>query len=383
MQQAMEECLDHEAPILQQPGADDGGKIQFSIHRRWSQESGSSNVLSIPISDQAGVVAVVSVRRSAEKPFTQEEIAGLLQNLRPYGSALRMLHNITRPLLLQISAAFRNRINGLFSKEGVRSKILLTVFSLLVLWMVFGTLTYRPLCVARVVPQHMIRMTAPVDAKLQTVHVRPGQSVTAGQPLAEFDVSELNLQLQALERDITSSEVEVRRAIDARDTSAAALAKAHAGVLISQAASIQERIESSLLVAPADGTIVRADVEQKLGQMFTTGEPVLEFAAQGGWLLELRVPDDIRNLTTADQSGTFAAASLASHSLPFQINSIDGMAQVIDGENVFIARATLSECPEWMKSGMEGTACVTTVPKPVWWVISHRAIDWIRLRFWL
>jgi multidrug resistance efflux pump len=109
-----------------------------------------------------------------------------------------------------------------------------------------------------------------VDAKLQTVHVRPGQSVTAGQPLAEFDVSELNLQLQSLERDIASSEVEVRRAIDARDTSAAALAKAHAGVLISQAASIQERIESSLLVAPADGTIVRADVEQKLGQMFTT-----------------------------------------------------------------------------------------------------------------
>jgi hypothetical protein len=122
MQQAMEECLDYEAPILQQPGADDGGKIQFSIHRRWSQGSGGSNVLSIPISDQAGVVAVVSIRRSAEKPFTQEEIAGLLQNLRPYGSALRMLHNITRPLLQQISAAFRSRVNGLLSREGVRAE---------------------------------------------------------------------------------------------------------------------------------------------------------------------------------------------------------------------------------------------------------------------
>jgi hypothetical protein len=383
MQQSMEECLDHGSVILQQPGAVHADGTQFAIHRRWSSETGGANLLSIPLSDAAGAVAIMSVRRPGIRPFTKEEIAGLMQLLQPYGAALRVLEKASRPLKQQMKGAAKDSLRRIFGPSTTGRKIGLGVMLLGSLWCVFGTLTYKPLCAARVVSEHMLQMTSSFDAKLLAVHVQPGEQVKSGQLLVEFDTTDLALQLQALERDITSSEVEVRRAVEARDTSAAALAKARVGVLITQAASIQQRMESARLVAPADGMIVRADIDKRIGQIFALGSPVIEFAPNGGWTLEIQIPDDIGTLVRPHQVGTFAAASLTSHSMPFEIVSVDGTAQVVDGKNVFIARAPLGEQPEWMKSGMEGTAKVTTVSKPVWWVALHRLVDWCRLSFWI
>jgi len=226
-------------------------------------------------------------------------------------------------------------------------------------------------------------MTAPANAKLLKAYVQPGEEVRAGQLLAEFDTTETTLQLQTLEREIASTEVEVRRSITARDTSSAALHKARVGVLMTQAAGLQERLEHARLVAPENGTIIRADLEKRIGQMFVPGDMVLEFAPVGGWNLEIQVPDDIGTLVQSGQIGSFAAASYSSHSMPFEIQYIGGTAQVVDGNNVFIAQAPLAERPEWMKSGMEGTARISTVEKPVWWVLAHRVIDWCRLSFWI
>lgn len=265
----------------------------------------------------------------------------------------------------------------------VGRKVITGAFVLLSLWIVFGTLTYQPMCSAKVVAENMVQMTSSFEARLLAVHVQPGQEVKAGQLLAEFDTADLKLQLQSLEREISSAEVEIRRAVAARDTSSAALGKARAGVLMTQAAAIQQRLERARLIAPADGIVVRADLDKRVGQSFSQGEPVLQFAPAGGWVLEIQVPDDIGTLVNTKQTGTFAAASYALDSMPFEIVSVEGTTQVIDGDNVFIARAPLGERPEWMKSGMEGTAKITTVSKPVWWVALHRVVDWCRLSFWI
>ncbi len=383
MQQAMEECLDHENLVIQQPGMVGPDGTQFAIHRRWAAESGGSCLCSIPLKDTDGVVAVISVRRSATRPFSKEEIGGLMQMLQPYGSALRVLEKATQPLQQQMRIAAKESIHRNFGTKSVGRKAIIGAVILFFAWFAFGTLTYKPMCKAKVIADNMLQMTSPLNGRLMMVNVQPGQHVKAGQLLVEFDTTELALQLQSLEREIASSELDVRRAIDGRDTSAAALHKARVGVLMTQAAAIQDRMEQARMVAPEDGTIVRADLEKRIGQVFSTGEPVLEFASAGGWTLEIQIPDDIGTLVQPEQSGSFASASFSSHSMPFQIAHVEGTTQVLNAQNVFIARAPLAERPEWMKSGMEGTARVTTVSRPVWWVALHRVVDWCRLSFWI
>ena len=382
MTQAMEECLDF-GSLIACPMPAGMDIVPLPIHRRWSTEAGAASVCSVPLSDSEGVSAVVSLRRTATRPFTKDELSSLTRTLQPYGHALRMLDRATRPLQQQMKFAAKESLQKSFAAGSTGRLGLIGGLMLVGLWLVFGSLTYRPICTARVVAENMVQMTAPSNAKLLKSYVQPGQEVQAGQLLAEFDTTETTLQLQSLEREIASAEVEVRRSITARDTSSAALHKARVGVLMTQAAGLQERLERARLVAPENGTIVRADLEKRIGQMFAPGDMVLEFAPKGGWNLEIQLPDDIGTLVQPSQIGTFAAASYSSHSMPFEIQYIGGTAQVVDGNNVFIAQAPLAERPEWMKSGMEGTARISTVEKPVWWVLAHRVIDWCRLSFWI
>lgn len=381
IQQAMEECLDHEGLILHQADLVDGQ--QFAIHRRWSSETGGCALFSLPLTDSQGTVAIVSLRRTADRPFSKEEVVSLMQSLQSYATAIRMLENAGRPLRQQLASKVRQPFQKQSGLGWAVRRVALLAVVVFGLWCVFGTLTYKPLCTATVTAENMRRMTSSMSARLKAVHVRAGESVQAGQLLAEFDTTEAQLQLHALQRDIASSEVETRRAIDQRDTSSAALSQARVGVLMAQADAVRARIKNSYVLAPEDGFIVRADVETRIGQTVPAGEVILEFAAQGGWLLEIQVPDDIGTLVQTGQDGSFAAASLTSQAIPFQIQSMEGTTQIVDGNNVFLVRANLAERPVWMKSGMQGTAKVTTVDKPVWWVALHRVVDWCRLSFWV
>jgi hypothetical protein len=382
IQQSMDECLDHGRLIVQQNGMTGPDGTQFAIHRRWSSETGNSNLCSIPLTDADGIVAVVSIRRSASHPFTAAEITTLLQSLKPYGSALRVLERGTQSFSQQLKSAFRDKLASVNSSGSVRRWVA-ALLCVAALWCVFGSVTYTPLCRARVIAKNMVQMTSTLDSRLLNVHVQAGDHVRAGQLLAEFDMTDQAMKLASLERDIVASEVDVRRAIEVRDAGGAALAKARVGVLKAQADAVKFKLAGSRLTAPADGVIVRADLNQRIGQTFRMGEVVLEFAPAGGWILEIQVPDDIGSLVRTDQTGAFAAESRTSTSLPFVIESVNGTAQVIDGGNVFVAHAPLTGQADWLKSGMEGTAKVVTVSKPVLWVAFHRVVDWCRLNFWI
>ncbi len=112
MQQSMEECLDHKGVILHQPGAVSQDGTQFAIHRRWAIEAGGACLFSVPLNDADGVVAIVSIRRPGNRPFAKEELAGLMQMLQPYGSALRMLEKASRSATQQLKMRWANRCSG-------------------------------------------------------------------------------------------------------------------------------------------------------------------------------------------------------------------------------------------------------------------------------
>ncbi|MFN8706449.1 MAG: efflux RND transporter periplasmic adaptor subunit, partial [Planctomyces sp.] len=356
MQQAMEECLDEAHPIVSPTPDSETGARKFVIHRRWSSETSGACVASIPITDAQGVMAVVSLRLPPGRAMRPELVSSISTALQKHSHSIRLLEKVSRSLTSHLRTAVADKLRQLTGKNSVLQKTVVAFAAGLCLWCLFGTLTYRPICNARITAENLLQMTSGSESKLKVVHVVSGEKVQAGQLLAEFETAELELQLQALQREIASTEVDVRRAIDARDTGAAALGRARIGVLITQAASVEKRIERARLRAPRDGVIVRADLEKRVGQVFTPGETVLEFASEGGWILAIEVPDDIATLVQSDQAGMFAASSFASDSMPFRISSIDGTAQVMEGRNVFVARAQLDEQREWIRSGMEGTA---------------------------
>lgn len=382
VRQAMEECLDHESFLVaQQEQLEEIPALP--IHRQWSVESSNSCVCSIPLRQGEQITGVLSIRRPANRPFRKEEIAQLLQLLSPYGAAIRVVDKANRTVGTQLKTAVGESARKNLGKGAIGRKVALCALAAGLLWFLFGSLTYRPICRTRVTAADLRHFSAPFDGKLQNVYVRPGQQVTQGDVLAEFDTVDLRLELNSLVRQISSAQVEVRQAIGDGDLSVAALAKSRVDVLQTQTAAVEKRIRDAQLVAPADGTVVLSDLEQRIGQVFPQGEELLQFAPEGDWLLEIEIPDDIVSYVAAEQTGTFAAASHPTEKQSFTIQNIDGAATMIEDRNVFVATAPLETRPEWIRTGMEGTARVETVNRPVWWVAMHRVVDWARMNFWL
>jgi hypothetical protein len=165
--------------------------------------------------------------------------------------------------------------------------------------------------------------------------------------------------------------------------SAAALHNAHIDVLAAQKAALERRIASATLTAPADGIIVQSHFDKQLGQVFTQGQAVLEFAPEGGWEIEVHVPENIATLVVPNQSGLFASVGSSGEGVPCKIRQVEGAARVIEGKNVFVARAELASDSKWIRSGMRGVARIRTSRKAVCWVVFHKFVDWTRLHFWI
>jgi len=382
IRQAMEECVDQGNVMVAQHHQPEGFEA-LPIHKQWATDTNNSCVCSIPLTDGTDVTGVVSIRRSANKPFKPEEVSGLQKMLAAYGSAIPVVDKANRTMGTQLKTAVGDSARSTFSKGSIGRKVTLIAFIVGMLWFVFGTLTYRPLCRTRVTAADMRHFSSPFDGKLKQVYVKPGQLVEAGELLAEFDTADLQLELNSLKRQVSATTVEFRQAIDDKKLPEAALAKSQLSVLDSQKVALQKRIDDAKIVAPENGVVLISDLEQRIGQVFQQGDEILQFAANGDWLLEIEVPDDIVSYVAPEQSGTFAAASAATQKLDFRIEHIDGAASTIEDRNVFIARAPLQEQPDWMRTGMEGTARIQTVDRPVWWVAMHRVVDWGRRNFWL
>lgn len=380
--QAMEECLDNGSVVVAQHDQPEGLDA-LQIHKQWATETNNSCVCSVPLMDNDEVAGVITVRRPTSKPFKKEEAVGLSQMLAPYGAALRVVEKANRTVRTQLKTAVGDSARKNLGKGALGRKVALGAVVLGLLWFFLGSMTYRPLCRTRVTASNMRHFSAPFNGKLKSVYVHPGQTVKQGDLLAEFDTADLQLQLNSLGRQMMTRQVEFRQAISDDKMPEAALAKSQVTVLKTQVSAIKKQISDAKLIAPVDGTVLLSDLEQRIGQVFPQGEEILQFAEDGDWMLEIEVPDDIANYVSPKQSGTFAAASYPTEKQPFAIEHIDGAATLMQDRNVFIARAPLEARPDWMRTGMEGTARVETVSRPVWWVAMHRVVDWGRMNFWL
>ena len=375
--QAMEECLDAQKMVSSASELCDG---IYPIHTEVSAEAKGASVVSVPLLAGEEVTGVVTLRRSVSQPFSAEEAESLTQLAQPYGSAIRLLQRANRSLSSQVVSAGASTVR----KNTAPIRVLMWGgLAAFCYWFGFCTMMFQPVFNSRVTAAELRQMSAPFEGKLETVLVQPGEKVSAGTILAEFDTRELRLELASRTAERQQSDVNVREALQKGLASEAAMHKAHSAVLTAEIRSIQARINRASIVAPSDGVVVQSDLDRRLGQVLRHGEPVMQFAPEDGWLLEIRVPDHSASYILASQSGTFAASTRPNEKLEFSIDSVDGSAAVLDEENVFIARAPLEARPDWMRTGMEGFAQVQTERKPVWWVALHRVIDWTRLNFWL
>ncbi|MBK1657283.1 efflux RND transporter periplasmic adaptor subunit [Paracraurococcus ruber] len=199
--------------------------------------------------------------------------------------------------------------------------------------------------------------------------VEVGQKVTAGEPLARLDDSDLALAVRAAEADLSAAEAQSRQAGADAARSRTLLAAGHVSVAyddqrVAAARSAAEKVASARasldlarrrlgyaqLAAPGDGVVTALLAEA--GQVVAEGAPVLRIANPEERELVVQVPEAaVAQLAEARVLAGFWARP--GETLPARLRELAPQA---DGAlRTYTARFSLPGAPDWVAMGMTGT----------------------------
>lgn len=385
MTDAMGEAADRGATIIYQPkaGSAEPSDTGYRVHKLWHDKLGGACLASIPLDAGNGAVMIVSLRRRIELPFNADEIKTIETLMLPYAPAFGLIERANRSLLAHARKALAKSGTELVAPRSWGRKAFALATLTAVMWFCFGTIGYSVTAPATVRPGLVRNVSAPTQGVLQSVHATAGDVVAAGQVLAVFDDSELQSQRAQLISEIRIAEIEENRALSEGKGVDVELARAQRALHQSRLEEVDRQIAASRVTAPFAGTVTSGDLRSRVGETMQLGTPMFEIAMLGEWTLELEMPQRIAADLRTGRVGTFAPNARPEEASDLQLTRVQPVATPVDGKTVYIAEAQLSGAHDWMKPGMEGVARVSFGDRRVWWVTTHRALDYLRTNFWL
>lgn len=388
MQAAMAECLDLGEIIAAQPGQAWSGSasdapVRYRLHEAWRGVVNGDAVASIPLRAGKQIVAVLSLRRRVDNPFSREELERIRGSVEPVAPALELTRRAGRGLLAHGAESLREAGRHLTAPGRTTARLMSAVGVLAAAWFFFGTMPYRLVAPCTVAPAVVRHIAAPFDGVLAEAPVTAGDRVQRGQTLLRLETRDLEQQLAQLQAEFSVLETQRDRASAAAAPAEAQVAAAQQRLLQTRIDIIRRRLEQTAPVAPFDGVVVEGDLRRQVGGMVQRGQPLLAVTPTAGWSIRVDVPDYAAAKVTGGLTGDFAAFARPELLQGIRIERVSAAAEHRDGKSIFIAEAALTRPPDWLRPGMEGTARIDLGPRRVCWVAMHRAIDWLRLHWWL
>jgi len=68
--------------------------------------------------------------------------------------------------------------------------------------------------------------------------------------------------------------------------------------------------------------------------------------------------------------------------MAFVVERVTPMAAVKNGRNTFEVEAKLVDSSLFLRPGLQGVAKIEAGPRPVFWSLTYRIVDWLRLTLW-
>ncbi len=382
--QAMLECLDAETCVAYQNR--DGAEPAFStghlLHKQWHDRAGNSCVASLPLQADGRCVAILSLRNPASRSFTDGDLERIEQTVAPLVPGLVLSERANRRLFRHAVDALQETAGNWLQPGAWGRKIVLAGFLMLAAWLVFGTTDFVVTVPCKIVPVKVHQIASPFEGAIAAAHVQAGDSVHAGQLLVEMDTREWILQQERLLAEKRIAELDLTRALDARDHAAAAQAGSRIEIAEAQLLAVRSRIDRSRIRAMEDGVVLAGELAPRVGEVVPLGERLLEFAPHGAWEVEAHIPEYAASYMQHGQKGQFTTNALPDRSQSCTVRRVEVLSEVIDGKNVFVAQAAVGDRPPWVRVGMTGVVKIHAGTRPVWWVALHRIIDGVRMQMW-
>ncbi|MDO8262786.1 MAG: efflux RND transporter periplasmic adaptor subunit [Gallionella sp.] len=377
---AMEEAIDQSATLSFPHTASGHPRITLAHAELVQRNSGS--VCTVPIANLGAIVGAVTAERDSNDPFSAQQIAQLEQVVALVGSLLALKRDSQRPWRKQaweMLRKIRARLTGpgehqlkLMVGGGVLAGIILLLIPM----------PYHVSAPARLEGAIQRALVAPVDGFIQQVSVRPGDSVTEGQVLAELATQDLLLEQRKWESELAQHENTYGAALAQNDRSQLIVYQAKVAESQAQLELVESQIERTRIKAPFNGIVISGDLSQSLGAPIQRGDVVMVIAPRDRYRLIVEVDErDVADIKPGAR-GRISLAALPGEALSFRTERVAPVAVTRVGRHFFELEGKLDVNTPELRPGLQGVAKIDAGKHTLAWALSHRFLVWLSLTLW-
>ncbi|HEY9106669.1 MAG TPA: efflux RND transporter periplasmic adaptor subunit [Roseateles sp.] len=393
---ALDEALDHDEGVRLEsaaPTANAGTALTevdatappaLPAHRLLQQSLGDAGLASLPLSSGHSAPRAAVLMVFDGEPLPADQLARLRLALRIALPWLESVYFRERPLALRASDELRRRARLWLGPQHLGLKLGAGVGALALLAALFVDWDYRVGASAQLATDSTRILSAQFDGRVDEALVSAGQNVKEGELLAQLDVRDLQSQ-------VADARAEVQRYTAEADKARAAGALAESEVGNARTAQAQARLARTLELialaanrAPFDGVVVEGEKRELQGAPVRKGDKLYRIARVEKLYATLQVPERDAAQLKAGASGELSLMTRPDEKIPLRVLSVIPVAQIKGQEgNQFMVRAELLSPPaDWWRPGMSGNARIDAGPRRIIWVLTHRAVDQLRLWLW-
>jgi len=379
LEAAMEECLDQDDEIVW-PGSAVNAAIERE-HERYARHVGITQLASIPIRKEGKPLAAITLERS--ESFSTEDLQELRLTADLCYRRLSDLHETDRWFGARLASSVRRWAGNLFGHEHTWTKLGLLSIAGVIAFLFLYPWDFKVKTSFVLQPEQVFHLPSPFDGYIQSVEVKAGDQVTSGQPLVLMDTSELELNKAELAATVERfvSEAQLARAEATPAEMHIAIAKAEE----TRAAlkKVQFNLEMATISAPVDGVVLEGDLKERIGSPVARGEALMKLSPLEGMFAELQLPESEAIRVISGSMGEAAFESQPDQRYPVTVEFVEPLAVPEEDGNVLIVHARfLGEPAEWWRPGMSGIVKIDCGERPLIWILTRQAVDYLRMRFW-
>jgi hypothetical protein len=379
---AMEECLDQDVEVTY-PASPDATFISRAA-ADLSRLQGPSSVLCLPLRHAGRAAAILLFERSADRPFTLEDVEGLRLTGDLATARVVNLEEQGRWIGARAASSLRRTAALAVGPKHTWIKLVVLVIVGFAIFAIFVKGPYRVEAPFVFEPIQQQVIPAPFDGYLAEVFVEPGMPVEGGKTvLATLDTIDMRLRLGSAKAERLSYLKQASAAAAEDKTAEQQIALAQADRIAAQIDLLEHEIRQATIVSPITGIVVAGDLKRQIGAPFKTGDVLFHVAPLEALRGELAVPEDAIPDVELGQEGELAPTGFPDRRIHFVVERINPMSEVVERQNVFKVRVRLVESDLQILPGMEGLAKVDIGQHAYGWIWTRKLVNWVRMKLWI
>ena len=336
-------------------------------------------------------MGVVTLEREPSDPFPSGAVPLLRLVAEFIGPALwtrrmadRGVFSVARDRTAEIAAlTFGPRYTGV--------KALLALLGIVLALMAFVPIPGRVTAESEARALVSRTIPPPFEGFLDTVSVKPGDIVTAGQVLATMDLKETLLSLEQAQHRLQKLRTQQDDARNRAQQGEAAVLAAAAEEVQGEMRLLEDRLARGEITAPIAGAVSRGDIEPLAGAKVEPSQPLFEIIEPEEHVIVLKVRERDIGAVREGQEGRMAVTGLPDTKLPIRVVRIRPAAEAVQKSNIFYVEAEIvaekldekyKPLHTWLKPGMTGTARLENGTSTVLWELVKPVVDAARMRLW-